>query len=218
MRESIIRQIEEKKIIAIIRGLDIEKMIDTVRALQMGGIRFAEVTFDSTEKTSPEKTAEAIRVLDRTFQGAVQIGAGTVLTPRQVELAYSAGARYIISPNVDPEVIGETRRLGLISIPGALTPTEAVTARDAGADFVKLFPAGDLGVGYVKALMAPLKHIPFLAVGGVDTENIRDFMAIGVRGFGIGSNIVRQSLIEKGNYEGITVLAKEYMRKLERGD
>ena len=97
---------------------------------------------------------------------------GTVLTTAEVQQAVDAGARYIISPNVNPDVIRETKRLGAVSIPGALTPTEVATAYAYGADFVKLFPAGELGLSYIKAIRAPLAHIPMLAVGGVNENNL----------------------------------------------
>lgn len=138
------------------------------------------------------------------------MGAGTVLTPEQVDRAFKAGAEYIISPDTNPEVIKRTVSLGLVSIPGALTPTEIQYAHACGADFVKLFPAGEMGISYIKAVTAPLNHIRLLAVGGVNEDNLADFFKAGIKGAGIGSNIIKKNLLEQKDFKGITKLAGLY--------
>lgn len=143
------------------------------------------------------------------------IGAGTVLSERQVELTATAGGKFIISPDANQSVIRKTRELGLVSMPGALTPSEIQAAHLAGADFVKLFPITNLGIGYVKAVSAPLSHIKFLAVGGVDDTNMRDYLKAGVCGFGIGSNIVDKKLIEREDWSAITALARRYVEAVK---
>ena len=125
-------------------------------------------------------------------------------------IARDAGAKYIISPNTDEKVIKKTNECGMVSIPGALTPTEIQYAHACGADFVKLFPADNLGIGYIKAVLAPLSHIKLLAVGGVNENNLKDFLNVGVKGVGIGSNITKKELIKQGQYDEITKLAKKY--------
>jgi 2-dehydro-3-deoxyphosphogluconate aldolase/(4S)-4-hydroxy-2-oxoglutarate aldolase len=139
------------------------------------------------------------------------IGAGTVITKKQVELTKEAGGRFIISPDTNPEVIKATKALGLVSIPGALTPTEARQASLAGADFVKLFPISSLGPEYVKALRAPLSAVELLAVGGVDLNNMADYRKAGACGFGIASSITDKKMIAEENYEGIEALARAYV-------
>ena len=141
----------------------------------------------------------------------MQIGAGTVLTEKQVSLTAAAGGKYVISPNGNPAVIKATKAAGLISIPAAYTPTEIEAAYECGADFVKLFPVTSLGPSYVKAVRGPLNHIPLLAVGGVDLSNLADYAKAGVSGFGIGGNIIDKKMLEAGDYAAITKLAEQYV-------
>ena len=124
----------------------------------------------------------------------------------------SAGGQFVISPDSNKEVIVSTAAGGMVSIPGALTPTEALFAHRCGADFVKLFPVGDFGPGYVKAVHAPLNHIPLLAVGGVNEKNIGAFLNAGAVGVGVGGNLVNKQWIAAGEFEKITALAKEFMQ------
>ena len=210
MKNDVIKSIEENKIIAIIRGIDKKNLIDTVNALYNGGIRLVEVTFDRTQKVSFSQTAEAIKMLVDEFGTKMYIGAGTVTEVEQIELVKNAGGTFIISPDTYEAVIEETNKYGLVSIPGALTPSEITKAVRAGADFVKLFPVGNLDVSYVKAVKAPLKDVKMLAVGGIDENNIKDYTSSGISGFGIGSGIIKKDLIESGNLEKMTELAKIY--------
>lgn len=210
-----IKSIFEKKIIVIARNVPKTQIVDLAEALYQGGIRLMEITFDQSGKHgSDESIADDIRTLSDAFGDKMGIGAGTVMTEKQVELAHKAGAKFIISPNMCREVIEKTVELNMVSIPGALTPTEIETAVKFGADIVKLFPAGDLGLGYIKAIMAPMGHIPMMAVGGVNEKNISDFLKIGVKGVGVGSNIVKKDLIDKGDFEGITNLSKLYTNQI----
>lgn len=211
MKKQTIESILKHKIIVIIRKVESPYIIPLAQALYDGGVRLIEVTFDQSSPTGNDDTSQAIRSINDYFGDAMCIGAGTVMTTLQAQIASDAGAKYLISPNTDIEIIQKTTELGLVSIPGAITPTEATIAYDSGADFVKLFPAGEMGIHYVKAIMAPLNHIPFLAVGGIDETNIEQFLTIGVKGFGIGSNIVKRSLIKEGKFKEITELAKRFI-------
>lgn len=213
-REEIIQRIYDKKIIAIVRGLSNEYMPKAAQAMYDGGIELLEVTFQQSAPETWQNTAEAVRMLNREMGGRMLIGTGTVTTMEQVEMAYAAGAKYIISPNVNREVIRRTRELGMVSLPGAMTPTEIAEAYEFGADFVKLFPAGNLGPYYVKAVRAPLSNIPMLAVGGINEKNIAEFMNVGIAGVGVGGNLVNKNWIENGELDKITALAKEYVRAL----
>ena len=159
MRSRIIDAVNEHKIVAIVRGVPREKLVPLAEALYRGGIRLLEITYSADGRVSDTDTAESIAELVNAVGDRMYIGAGTVLTEEQVRLTAEAGGSFIISPNVDVDVIVKTRELGLVSMPGALTPTEICQAHKYGADFVKLFPVSDLGVGYVKAVKAPLSHI-----------------------------------------------------------
>ena len=211
MQRDIINAIKERKIIAIVRGVEPKKLVPLAKALYDGGIRLMEITYSADGSVSDEETAAAVGALANEFDGRMYIGSGTVLTREQVKRTYDVGGRFIISPNTDAEVIRYTKELGMVSIPGALTPSEAEAANRAGADFVKLFPVTSMGTSYVKAIAAPLSHIRFLAVGGITPENIGEYLDIGVCGFGIGSNIINKEYIAEENYEKITASAKEYV-------
>ena len=151
------------------------------------------------------------------FDGRMYIGAGTVLTEKQVKLTKDAGGKFIISPDTNRAVIEKTCSLGLVSMPGALTPSEIQSAHSFGADFVKLFPITNMGSSYVKAVKAPLSHIRLLAVGGIDEKNMSEYFKAGICGFGIGSNIVDKKLIEAGRFSEITELAQKYTAVLKNG-
>jgi 2-dehydro-3-deoxyphosphogluconate aldolase/(4S)-4-hydroxy-2-oxoglutarate aldolase len=214
MRNKVIEAIETEKLIVIVRGVEREKLIPLAEAMYAGGVRLLEITYSANKKVSDEKTASRIELLASHFGERMQIGAGTVLTEEQVLLTHKAGGRFIISPDACPEVIQKTRELGLVSIPGALTPTEIQQAHRAGADFVKLFPITSLGAPYVKAVRAPLSHIRLLAVGGIDETNMADYLRAGISGFGVGSNIIDQKMLAENDYNGITALAKRYCQAL----
>ncbi len=215
MKEKTIKAILENKIIAIVRNISPYKVLPLAQALYDGGIRLVEVTFNQAHENGEDETAGIIKKLNEQLGDRMCIGAGTVMTVRQAKIAFDSGAEYLISPNTDIEVIKKAGDLGIESIPGALTPSEAVLAHNNGADFVKLFPAGELGTDYIKALMAPLNHISFLAVGGIDTDNIRQFQALGIKGFGIGSNIVKASLVNQDKYADIALLASKFVQNIK---
>ncbi len=212
--EKIIKSIEENKIIVIVRGVAKDKLIAMAEAMYAGGIRLIECTYDAKGVVSDEETAAGIELLAKHFGDKMYVGAGTVLTERQVELTKNAGGKFIISPDTNPDIIKKTKELGLVSIPGSFTPTEAVIAHRAGADFVKLFPVGALGYKYIKDISAPLSHIKFLAVGGVSDLNMKDYFAAGACGIGVGSSIVDKKLINNGEFDKITEMAKKYTEQI----
>lgn len=215
MRSKVIETIEKEKIIAIIRGVESEKLIPLAEAMYNGGISLLEITYSANGTVSDEETAENIKLLSDKFSGRMYIGAGTVLTEKQVELTHNVGGKFIISPDTCPNVIEYTRKMGLVSIPGALTPSEIQTAHKAGADFVKIFPITNMGVEYVKAVRAPLSHIKLLAVGGINTTNIKDYLNNGICGFGIGSNIIDKQALINNDYQKITELAQKYVSEVK---
>lgn len=215
MKKQIIDSIEKEKLIVIVRGVDRDDLIPLAEAMYEGGVRLLEVTYSANGSVSDEETADRIKMLAEHFEDRMYIGAGTVLNEKQVKLTQAAGGKFIISPDTNVAVIKKTCELGLVSMPGALTPTEIQTAHNAGADFVKLFPIDNLGVNYVKAVKAPLSHIKMLAVGGVNLDNIAQYKKIGIAGFGIGSNIIDKSLISARDFKGITELADKYVKTVQ---
>lgn len=214
MTDAVIELIKKYKLIAIIRNVEREDLIPLCNALYEGGVRLVEITF-SSDGLCDERTAQDIRLIAEHFAGKLAVGAGTVVTTEQVLMTRDAGGQFIISPNTSKDVIGETKKSGLVSIPGALTPTEIIDAYSFGADFVKVFPVGKSGCEYIKAIKAPLSHIPILAVGGVDLNNLGEYLAAGVNGVGIGSNIVHKEYIKQKDFAAIQRLASEYVEIIE---
>ena len=211
-KNDVIKLIDSEKIIVIVRGVDKKDLIPLAKSMYDGGIRLLEVTYSANGSVTDEETADSIKLLADYFGDKMVIGAGTVLTEKQVELTYNAGGKFIISPDTYDKVIKKSVELGLVSMPGALNPNEIKKANSLGADNVKLFPITNLGVGYLKAVKAPLSHVKLLAVGGVDENNMSDYLSAGINGFGIGSNIVNKNLIKSGNFEKITDLARKYVK------
>lgn len=211
----VMERVRSGKLIAIVRGLGGRHMSALAGALLAGGISMMEITFDQSKPDAWPDTCASIRSLSDEYAGRMLIGAGTVMSLEQLRMACDAGAKYIISPDVNVEIIRETKRRGLASFPGAFTPTECVTAYNAGADAVKLFPAGRLGADYIRALRAPLSHIPMLAVGGVNENNAGEFIKAGCAGLGVGGMLVNRELVVNGDFEKITALAREYVKAVE---
>lgn len=216
MRDTVIQEVLKHKIIAIVRGMDKEQTVNIAKALYEGGIRFIEVTFNQKKPEEFYKTADSIRAIREVMGDKMYVGAGTVTSVELVDMAAEAGALYMISPDMDEEVIKRTRELGLVSMPGAYTATEAKKAYNAGADFVKLFPCIGDAPAYVKALCAPLSHIPFLAVGGVDANNANAFIKAGAVGVGVGSSLVNKKWVDAGEYEKITEEAKKMIENINQ--
>lgn len=208
MKAEIENAVREKRIVAIIRGFAPETCLRLAEAYARGGIGLVEVTFSQKVPETWKDTAAAIAAIRERFSGNVRVGAGTVLTEEQLSMCEQAGGEYMITPNVNASLIRECVRRGLVAMPGALTPSEAVDAWEAGASFVKIFPAGSLGVGYVKAIRAPLSHIPFLAVGGIGPDNIADFVKAGCVGAGVGGNLTNKEWIAAGEWNKIEETAR----------
>ena len=208
-KEEIKQLVQDTRIVAIIRGFAPDTCLRLAEAYSAGGIRLVEVTFNQKAPETWKDTAAAIRAIRERFGGHVRAGAGTVLTEEQLSMCIDAGGEYMITPNVKPELIRSCVRQGLVAMPGALTPSEAVDAWEAGAAFVKIFPAGSLGPGYVKALRAPLAHIPMLAVGGISADNVADFMRVGCVGAGVGGNLTNKEWIAAGAWDKIADTARQ---------
>lgn len=188
----ILSEILDHKIVAILRGMPPKDVMRIAGALYDGGIRILEITLNS------EAALSLIEQLSHTFKDKLLIGAGTVLNLTDAANAIDAGAVFLISPSLDTAVIKATKDAGLVSIPGAYTATEILTAHNNGADIVKVFPAPD--AAYIKNILAPLSHIPVMPTGGVDAGNIKAFAAAGAVAFGIGSALVNSKAIVDDKY------------------
>ena len=204
--------VKERKIVAIVRGLSPEYLIRLGHAFEEGGIGLMEVTYNQSAPETWKDTARGIEAVEKEFGDRLLVGAGTVITLEQVSMTYNAGGHYLVTPTTQPEIIRAGKALGLGLYPGAFTPSEILAAYEAGADAVKVFPASCLGPGYIKAIRAPLSHVPLMAVGGVNEKNAADFMKAGCVGLGVGGNLVNKEWIRDGEWEKITALAKEFKK------
>lgn len=203
--------IQRNKLVIISRGIKTEVLLRAAKACAEAGVMLLESTFDHTLPDPIAENCEKIRRLREAVGDRIRVGAGTVLTVEEVNAAREAGAEYIISPNTDEDVIAQTKRLGMLSIPGAMTPTEVARAWKLGADIVKLFPADDLGNHYIQNLRSPLGHIPLMATGGVNPVKIPELLKLGIQAVGTGVTVLRRDLLEKEDYEGIKTLAEMHV-------
>ena len=202
--------VKQERICAILRGIPAEKMEAVITSLYNGGIRLLEITFNQKSATKHEDTCSAIRLAKKLFPD-MHVGAGTTMSVADAEAAYEAGAEFILAPNVNEKVIKRAVELGMLAVAGALTPSEIADAYEYGSEIVKLFPAGNFGTSYVKAITAPISHIPLMAVGGVDLSNMKNYLNVGICSVGIGSSLTDKKLIDNCDWEALTNLAKEYV-------
>lgn len=188
----------ENGIIAILRAQKSEKLLQAMEALRAGGVNAMEVTL-----TTPDALAVITQAREQ-FGDAVLVGAGTVLDPESARAAILAGAQFIVTPTLKLETIALCRRYGVPVMPGAYTPTEILTAWEAGADIVKLFPAEIGGAPYLKAVKAPLPQIRIAPTGGVDEHTAAYFLKAGASALGVGSALVNQKLMDANDFATIT--------------
>lgn len=209
-RQTFFSDFNRSKIICILRNVPAEKVIPVSEALYRGGIRFLEVAFHMSSSLALTETACTIQKLRDFWGDSYHIGAGTVLTVEQADAARDAGAEYIFSPNTETDIIKHTKKLGLISIPGAFTPSEILASHNAGADIVKIFPASALSPQYIKELTAPFPHIPVIAVGGIHEGNLTAFLKAGCIGAGIGSALLNHETLDSSDYGVLYKKASAY--------
>jgi 2-dehydro-3-deoxyphosphogluconate aldolase/(4S)-4-hydroxy-2-oxoglutarate aldolase len=209
-----IEELKRTRLMVLARGVPKNVLLKAVAAIEEAGVTVFESTFDHRRADCVAENAEKIAALVGAFGGRMAIGAGTVLTVEEVRAAHAAGATFIVSPDSDLEVISETKRLGMVSIPGAMTPSEIKRAYALGADIVKLFPADDLGYHYIQNLKGPLPHIPLMATGGVNPQTIPEFLSRGILAVGTGITVFRPDLVAAEDYEGIKALAKEHVEAI----
>ncbi|MCO8265435.1 bifunctional 4-hydroxy-2-oxoglutarate aldolase/2-dehydro-3-deoxy-phosphogluconate aldolase [Haloferax sp. AB510] len=210
MVASTAQRIAESGIVAIIRGTDPETAIETVDALRRGGVSTVEITANT------EGVLDMIRDVSESFAAdEVTVGAGTVLDAETARATTLAGAEFIVTPSFDEGVVETANRYGAPSLVGISTPTEAVNAFEAGADMVKVFPAGTLGPGFVSALGGPLGHIPTVPTGGVGLDNVDGFFDAGATAVGVGSSIVDTEAIARGEFDVIEANARAFREAVE---
>ncbi|WP_338788315.1 bifunctional 4-hydroxy-2-oxoglutarate aldolase/2-dehydro-3-deoxy-phosphogluconate aldolase [Metabacillus sp. FJAT-53654] len=181
---NLLDKIKENGIVAVIRGAEPENIVPIARALKAGGVKTLEITVETP------RVLELIQRVSSDMGDEVIVGAGTVLDPETARSAIMAGAKFIFSPTVNIETIKITKRYGVISIPGALTPTEIVTAYENGADIIKVFPANVFGPSYLKDIHGPIPQIPLMPTGGLDVHNVGEYIKAGAVAAGIGSSLV----------------------------
>ena len=207
----VVEELKKTHFMVLARGVPKDVLVRGVEAIHEAGVTVFESTFDHRLANCVEENAEKIAAIKARLGDSMKIGAGTVLSVEEVRAAHAAGAEFIVSPDSDPEVIAETKRLGMASIPGAMTPTEIKRAWALGADVVKLFPADDLGYHYIQNLKGPLPHIPLMATGGVNPETIPEFLSRGILAVGTGITVFRPDLVKAEDYAGIKALAAAHV-------
>lgn len=209
--QSTARTLERIGLIPVLRARNAAQAHAVVQAMIAGGVTVVEVTM-----TVPG-AVDLLRELKHEYGTNLLLGSGTVTTAEQAEATIEAGAEFVVSPSLHPEVIAKTRALGKVSIPGALTPTEVITAWNAGADYVKIFPCSAMGgASYLKSLLAPFPHLKLIPTGGVTLETAESFLRAGARALGVGSDLVNLAAIDKGTPVKITESARAYLEILAR--
>lgn len=201
----------DSPVIAVLRNPPAEAFHDIVRALEAGGVTNLEVTIQSDE------SLDLLRQAIAHYSETCWIGAGTVTSPELAKQAIDAGAQFLFAPNSLKEVIQTGKDAGVVTIPGVMTPTEMVTAMNDGADAVKVFPASVFGPQYLNELKGPLPSIPMIPTGGVNETNIGAYMKAGAIAAGMGGSLLNQDLIKKGDFSGLTELAKRCVKEAKEG-
>jgi 2-dehydro-3-deoxyphosphogluconate aldolase / (4S)-4-hydroxy-2-oxoglutarate aldolase len=203
-RETQLQRVLDCGIVAVVRSPDSKQLVDVCRALADGGVSVVEITM-----TVPD-ALDVIRQVRAQLGDRVLLGAGTVLDPETARAALLAGAEYLVAPTVNLDVIRLCRRYDKLVMPGAFTPTEVLTAWEAGADIVKVFPAEVVGPAYFKALRGPLPQLRLMPTGGVDLTTAAEFLKAGACCLGIGSQLVEPKAVASGDFDRIRNLARQY--------
>jgi 2-dehydro-3-deoxyphosphogluconate aldolase/(4S)-4-hydroxy-2-oxoglutarate aldolase len=208
MSETTQQTIERVGLIPVLRAKSVAQGRAVVDAMIAGGVTIVEVTM-----TVPGAIDLLKELRNQYGPKDLLLGSGTVTTADQAQATIDAGAEFVVSPSLHPEVIAITKKNNKISCPGSLTPTEAITAWDAGADYVKIFPCSAVGgASYLKALLAPFPHLKLIPTGGVTLQNAESFIKAGARALGVGSDLVNLAAVDAGHPETITETARAYLK------
>ena len=207
MNETLSR-IADGGVVAVLRGVDADQLVGIAEALQAGGVDVVEITADTPAVT------DLIDTLTDTFDDLV-VGTGTVLDAETARSTIAAGAAFVVSPSLHEDVIETCNRYGVVCAPGVMTPTEAIRGYEAGADFVKVFPAKTVGPDHLAAMKGPLGQIPLMPTGGVGPTNAGEYVEAGAFAVGAGGALVDYEAAARGDYEVITETAREFTRVVE---
>lgn len=205
MKNAHLKQVLDSGIVAVVRSPDHQQLVEVCRALADGGVTVVEITM-----TVPN-ALDVLRQVRQTLGDRVLLGAGTVLDPETARAVLLAGAEYIVSPTVNVEVIRLCQRYDKLVMPGAFTPTEILTAWEAGADIVKVFPAEVVGPAFFKALKGPLPQVRLMPTGGVDLKTAAEFLKAGACCLGVGGQLVEPKAVAERNFDRIRDLARQYI-------
>ena len=206
MSKNALQWIQRSRLVPVLRADTPRDAIELTRLMFAGGIDVMEVT------TTVPDSAAVLRLLRQEFDGRMLLGVGTVTTARDCEQLLAAGAEFVVSPSLHPEVIAATKVAGKLMISGALTPTEIITAFRAGADVVKVFPCSAVGgADYLKSIRAPFPQIPLIPTGGVTLATAQRFLDAGAIALGVGGDLVDTNALRSGNGEAITETARQYV-------
>jgi len=208
-KQIILQKIQELGLLAVIRGPSPELTVAMVEALIAGGVRGIEITY------STPQAEEVVADLARRWGQGIVLGMGTLTEPEQAAAAAAAGAQFLVSPVCEPALVTAMRQTGLLTMAGALTPTEILQAWRLGSDVVKLFPGSLTGPGYVKAIKGPFPHIPLMPTGGVSAANVAEWFAAGVIAVGAGSELCPPALARAGRFDEITQRAAAFIQAVQ---
>jgi 2-dehydro-3-deoxyphosphogluconate aldolase/(4S)-4-hydroxy-2-oxoglutarate aldolase len=210
-KADVLSKLTSAGLVPVIRAESADVALKIVDALVAGGIRTLEITM-----TVPDAIGAIRRVADA-FGDSVLLGAGTVTSRELAEGSLDAGAEFLVTPCVVPDVIAVAKARGVAVLPGAITPTEVFTAWSLGGDIIKIFPASNVGgASYLKALRGPFPQIPLCPTGGVNLQTIGEFVKAGASAVGVGGELVSKAAIDKGDFAQITELARQYVAVLEK--
>lgn len=209
-KEKDLQRIVDCGVVAIVRFDRSEELVEAAQAIKAGGVDVIEFTM-----TTPNALG-IIEASAKEFGEEVLLGAGTVLDSETARAAILAGARYIVSPTLDPQVIELCHRYGVIAVPGAFSPTEILAAWELGADLVKVFPAGAMGPGYIKDILSPLPQVRLLPTGGVSLSNVAQFIAAGATAVAAGSSLVDKTAVAERDFARLTAIAREFVTAIRK--
>jgi 2-dehydro-3-deoxyphosphogluconate aldolase / (4S)-4-hydroxy-2-oxoglutarate aldolase len=204
-KEAHLQRVLECGIVAVVRSHDSQQLVEVARALADGGVSVIEITM------SVPNALEVLRQVHQALGSRILLGAGTVLDPETARAVLLAGAEYVVAPTINLDVIRLCQRYDKLVMPGAFTPTEILTAWEAGADVVKVFPADVVGPAFFKALRGPLPQIRLMPTGGVDLSTVVGFLEAGACCLGIGSQLVEPKAVAERNFDRIRDLARQYV-------
>ena len=205
-KKQIVAKVEELGLLAVIRGPSADLTVKMVEALVAGGVLGIEITYSTPDAEG------VVRTLANKFGDGILLGMGTVTEPAQVERAKAAGARYLVSPVCDPDLVRSMVASGLPVMAGCLTPTEIFQTYRLGADVIKIFPGSLAGPSYIKAVHGPLPEIPMMPTGGVSADNVKDWFAAGAIAVGAGSNLCPPALAKAGKFDEISRISAEFVQ------